>query len=175
MLSKKEWNNMPVEVLELTLKTKILDFQPWTNLTCKPFMRHTNFSPKSLSVIQKARNQPRFCPLIKSKLIRKEWWDVGIVIPVMWVILPPWEVDEVVSLDPFLEGVVPQKEPLEVRQDQGLKSQCGNFRIFLLLRFYVKSILENVEVLKLLFCNFRGFQKSKFRVINELKWQIFNF
>ena len=29
--------------------------------------------------------------------------------------------------------------------------QCGNVRIFLSLRFYVKSILENVEVLKLLF------------------------
>ena len=54
-------------------------------------------------------------------------------------------------------------------------SQCGKFRIFLSLRFYVKSIFDNVEVLKLLFCNFRGFQKSKFRVINELKWQIFNF
>ena len=26
--------------------------------------------------------------------------------------------------------------------------QCGNFRIFLSFRFYVKSLLENVEVLK---------------------------
>ena len=32
----------------------------------------------------------------------------------------------------------------------------GNFRIFLSLRFYVKSILENLEVLKLLFCPFLG-------------------
>ena len=30
-------------------------------------------------------------------------------------------------------------------------SQCGNFRIFLSFRFYVKSTLENVEVLKLPF------------------------
>ena len=30
------------------------------------------------------------------------------------------------------------------------KTQCGNFRIFLALRFYVKSILENLEVLYLL-------------------------
>ena len=29
-------------------------------------------------------------------------------------------------------------------------SQCGNFRIFLSFRFYVKSILENLEVLQLL-------------------------
>ena len=29
------------------------------------------------------------------------------------------------------------------------RSQCGNFRIFMSLRFYVKSILENVEVEKL--------------------------
>ena len=28
------------------------------------------------------------------------------------------------------------------------KPHCGNFRIFLSLRFYVKSILENIEVLK---------------------------
>ena len=28
------------------------------------------------------------------------------------------------------------------------RSQCGKFSIFLSLRFYVKSILENVEVLK---------------------------
>ena len=30
-------------------------------------------------------------------------------------------------------------------------TQCGNFKIFLSLRFYVKSILENLEVDKLLF------------------------
>ena len=30
-------------------------------------------------------------------------------------------------------------------------SQCGNFRIFLSLSFYLKSILENQEVLKLPF------------------------
>ena len=30
-------------------------------------------------------------------------------------------------------------------------AQCGNFRIFLSLRFYVKSILGNVEILKLPF------------------------
>ena len=30
-------------------------------------------------------------------------------------------------------------------------TQCGNFKIFLQLRFYVKSILENLEVLKLPF------------------------
>ena len=39
----------------------------------------------------------------------------------MWVILlqKGLEVDEVAFQDPFLEGVVPQKEPLKVRQDQG--------------------------------------------------------
>ena len=39
----------------------------------------------------------------------------------MWVILLPWGVDEVAFQETFLEGVVPQKELLEVRQDQGLK------------------------------------------------------
>ena len=34
-------------------------------------------------------------------------------------------------------------------------TQCGNFRIFLSLRFYVKSILEILEVLKLPFFHFR--------------------
>ena len=29
--------------------------------------------------------------------------------------------------------------------------QCGNFRIFLSLKFYVKSILENLDVVKLPF------------------------
>ena len=33
-------------------------------------------------------------------------------------------------------------------------SQCGNFRLFLSLKFYVKSILEVVEVPKLLFKQF---------------------
>ena len=32
--------------------------------------------------------------------------------------------------------------------------QCGNFMIFLSLRFYVKSILEDLEVLKLPFLPF---------------------
>ena len=36
------------------------------------------------------------------------------------------------------------------------KPHCGNFRIFLSLRFYVKSILENIKVLKLLFLPFLG-------------------
>ena len=33
---------------------------------------------------------------------------------------------------------------------------CGNLRSFLLFRFYVKSILENLEVQKRPFFNFRG-------------------
>jgi len=37
-----------------------------------------------------------------------------------------------------------------------LNAQCGKFRIFLSLRFYVKSILENLEVLKLPFCCFKS-------------------
>ena len=35
-------------------------------------------------------------------------------------------------------------------------SQCGNFKIFLSLRFYVKSILDYLEVLKLQFLPFLG-------------------
>ena len=35
-------------------------------------------------------------------------------------------------------------------------SQCGNLRIFLSLKFYVKSILENLEVLKLPFLPLLG-------------------
>ena len=35
-------------------------------------------------------------------------------------------------------------------------AQCGNFRIFLSFRFYVKSIFENLEVLKLLVLPFLG-------------------
>ena len=37
-----------------------------------------------------------------------------------------------------------------------LKAQCGKFRIFLSLIFYVKSILETLEVLKLPFLQFLG-------------------
>ena len=40
-------------------------------------------------------------------------------------------------------------------------SQCGNLRIFLSFRFYVKSILENLEVLKMPFCHLRGFEVKK--------------
>ena len=39
-------------------------------------------------------------------------------------------------------------------------SLYGIFRIFVSLRFYVKSILENLEVLKLPFCNFSGSEKG---------------
>ena len=34
-------------------------------------------------------------------------------------------------------------------------AQCGNFRIFQSFRFYVKSILKNLEVLKLPFLQFK--------------------
>ena len=40
-------------------------------------------------------------------------------------------------------------------------SQCGNFIIFLSLRFYVKSIFENQEVLKMPFSQFLGLWKCK--------------
>ena len=36
------------------------------------------------------------------------------------------------------------------------KAQCENFMIFLPLRFYVKSVLENVKVQNLPFYTFRG-------------------
>ena len=38
-----------------------------------------------------------------------------------------------------------------VKGEEGVFTLCGKLRIFLLLRFYVKSILENVDVVKLLF------------------------
>ena len=38
----------------------------------------------------------------------------------------------------------------------GKKSRCGNFRNFLPLRFYVKTIFENLEVLKVPFLSFLG-------------------
>ena len=37
---------------------------------------------------------------------------------------------------------------------EGWGPECGNLIIFLSLRFYVKSILENVAILKLLFSPF---------------------
>ena len=40
-------------------------------------------------------------------------------------------------------------------------TQCGNFRIFPSLKFYVKSILENLEVLKLPFLPIFGLQSAK--------------
>ena len=44
---------------------------------------------------------------------------------------------------------------------QGNLEQCGNFKIFLSFRFYVKSTLENIEVLKLpFFCNFMGTSRN---------------
>ena len=39
-------------------------------------------------------------------------------------------------------------------QPQGMNTQCGNFRIFPSLRFYVKSILGILEVQKLQFLPF---------------------
>ena len=72
------------------------------------------------------------------------------------------------------------------------KAQCGNDLIFLSLRFYVKSILKNQEVLKLPFCHLLGceicefdqFQPSQSAKIpknhnseslNLLKWQSLHF
>ena len=36
------------------------------------------------------------------------------------------------------------------------RTRCGNFWIFLSLRFYVKSSLDSVKAVKLPFCHFRG-------------------
>ena len=41
------------------------------------------------------------------------------------------------------------KNGYDVNDESSNKAQCGNFRIFLSLRYYVKSILLNVEVQKL--------------------------
>ena len=74
-----------------------------------------------------------------------------------------------------------------------LKStQCGHFRISVMLRFYGKSILENPEVLKLPFCYMRGLEFCYFgefqppksakmfkcqnsEPLNVLKWHILHF
>ena len=44
-----------------------------------------------------------------------------------------------------------KREIMEHKGARGNTRQFGNFRIFLSLKFYVKSVLENVEVLKLYF------------------------
>ena len=79
-----------------------------------------------------------------------------------------------------------------VMQRHTVKPQYGKFKIFLLLRFYVKSILEKLEVLKLPFlpflgsefCQFGKLQPSKSAKIpenqnseplNVLKWLILHF
>jgi len=72
-------------------------------------------------------------------------------------------------------------------------TQCGNFRIFVSPRFYVKSVLWILEVQKLLvscyfraceFCSFGNFQPTKSEKILEncsmkpldvLKWLILHF
>ena len=52
----------------------------------------------------------------------------------------------------------PQLSLAEFLQDEWvIHSQCGNFSVFLSLRFYVKLILENAEILKTaFFCHFWG-------------------
>ena len=58
---------------------------------------------------------------------------------------------------PYLPVVMPAiMKTASMKPEVSLAAQCGNFRIFLSLRFYVKSILENLEVLKLLFLPFLG-------------------
>ena len=48
-------------------------------------------------------------------------------------------------------------------------SQCGKFSIFLSLRFYVNSILENVYKLKkCYFCNLGQFQLTQYAKIHEV-------
>ena len=60
----------------------------------------------------------------------------------------------------------------------GLEFKCGNFRIFLSLRISVKSILENLDVLKMLFfanlctlniVNFGNFSLQKVKKITKIK------
>ena len=55
-----------------------------------------------------------------------------------------------------------QQQPPPDLATTGTIPQCGNFMIFLSLKFYVKSILKNLEVLKL---------PSKSAKLNVLKWQ----
>ena len=80
----------------------------------------------------------------------------------------------------------------QTRQSLAVKSrQCGNVRIFVLVRFYVKSILKNPKVPKLQFwpllgsenCLFGKFKPSKSVKIGKnqtsepltlLIWQILN-
>ena len=59
-----------------------------------------------------------------------------------------------------------------------VNTQCGNFRIFLSLGFYLKSIMENLEVLKtaflaisgtLNFVNFVNFSHRKCKNASEIK------
>ena len=44
--------------------------------------------------------------------------------------------------------------------------QCGNFRIFLSFRFYVKSILENVKVQKMSFWQFFDYRDTRAYILD---------
>ena len=58
---------------------------------------------------------------------------------------------------PYLPVVMPAiMKTASMKPEVSLTAQCGNFRIFLSLRFYVKSILENLEFLKLPFLPLSG-------------------
>ena len=86
----------------------------------------------------------------------------------------------------------PSQTPFGLGGVGGIKTQCGSFRIFLSLRFYVKSILGILEVQKLPFLPFYGLwilliwsisalkkcknsKKQNSKLKNMLKWQILHF
>ena len=60
-----------------------------------------------------------------------------------------WADYQVVLAMPY-DNPIPGKSMISIY----CKAQCGHFRIFLSLRFYVKSILEKHKMV--IFCNFRG-------------------
>ena len=89
--------------------------------------------------------------------------------------IPYYEVDGNAITSVFWDNVQPFLECCGVN---GKISQCGNFMIFLSFRFYVKSRLENVKVLKLPFLQFlrlskhtKIHQNQNSEPLNVLKWQ----
>ena len=59
------------------------------------------------------------------------------------------KVPEAKPKEPEVKPKEPVKKPVKAEEPKVRSTKCGNFRILLSLRFYVKPILEKQEVLKL--------------------------
>ena len=109
------------------------------------------FTPENVKNSPKIQNSDLLLDKVNIAVFGASIW-INLISRKVWAAEKYWHFHTVLSHLKIISRNFSSEDQTQV----STKKQCGNFRIFLSFRIYVKLVLDNLEVLKLPFCHFWG-------------------